>query len=347
MDALVAHWQSLGVDGFRADMVHMVPMEVQRWLIARSRARNPDVFWMAEAYDNDPAKVTQGNVLHALLGTGYDAVYDDATYDTLKAVFDGSGWANDLDGLLAGDSILRHHSLRDAENHDEVRLCSKNDWRFEGANVGCDIGPTITALLHGIGRGPVMVFAGQETGEPADGAEGFGGDDGRTTIFDYWSMPSFTGWVNGHAYDGGGLDEATAALRERHMSTWRALEDSAFEDGELWLLNSANADLPSFGRTGDEQASGHHAYAYLRYQEGRAVLVYAWLHPTEALESAAVRVPEAALDAAGLGDELSVSALLGTDGAQAQVSADEASADGISLGRMEPGELRVIVLGCV
>ena len=44
----------------------------------------------------------------------------------------------------------------------------------------------VTATLS---KGPVMVYFGQEVGEPAAGAEGFGPDDGRTTIFDYWGVP--------------------------------------------------------------------------------------------------------------------------------------------------------------
>lgn len=342
MDEIIAHWQRLGVDGFRADMVHMVPMEFQRWLIARSRARNPEVFWMAEAYDTDPAKVTAGNVLHALLGAGYDAVYDDETYDGLKAVFDGTGWANDVDAFVERDAILRHHSLRYAENHDEVRLCSAWDWRFDGQNVGCAIGPAITALLHGLGRGPVMVFAGQETGEPAAGAEGFGGDDGRTTIFDYWSMPTFTGWVNGHAYDGGGLDDATKALRERHVAVWDAMSDPVFAEGEVVTLNGANVGHAPFGRTGDEAASGHHAYAFLRHVGGRAALVYVWLHPTATLPDASVLIPADAWAGAALPDEVALTPGLGAAPGADRITGEAAASQGVPLGEVAPGEVRIV-----
>jgi hypothetical protein len=44
-------------------------------------------------------------------------------------------------------------------------------------------------------------------------AEGFSGADGRTTIFDYWGMPSLQKWVNGGKYDGGALDGGQKALR--------------------------------------------------------------------------------------------------------------------------------------
>jgi hypothetical protein len=95
VDAIVEHWQELGVDGFRVDMAHMVPPEFMAWMVGRARARNPEVIWVAEAYDDDPAKVVAGNTLHSLLQSGFDAVYDDGSYDRLKAVYDGGGWAND------------------------------------------------------------------------------------------------------------------------------------------------------------------------------------------------------------------------------------------------------------
>lgn len=34
--------------------------------------------------------------------------------------------------------------------------------------------------------GPVMIYFGQDVGVNSIGPKGFQGDDGRTTIFDYW-----------------------------------------------------------------------------------------------------------------------------------------------------------------
>lgn len=345
MDEVIAHWQALGVDGFRVDMAHMVPMAFHEWLISRSRARDPRVFWMAEAYDTDPAKVTEGNVLHALLGAGYDAVYDDDSYDRLKAVFDGGAWANDVDGALIADPILTHHALRYVENHDEVRLASPRDWMFDGENVGRAQAQAITAMLFAIGRGPVMVYAGQETGEPAAGAEGFGGDDGRTSIFDYWSMPTFVGWVNGHAYDGGGLDPETAALRAQHLDTWAAFRDPVFAQGQTYLLNGANQAREGFGRLEGELVSGRYAHALLRYIDGRAALVFVWLHPTLSAEAVSVRVPADAWDLAALGDApVAVRVGLGGTLGVERATREQLDVDGIALGAVEPGGVRVVYL---
>ncbi len=81
--------------------------------------------------------------------------------------------------------------------------------------MGAAVGRPVTAILFGLGRGPLLRYNGQEVGEPALGAEGSGGDDARTSVFDYWSMPELAGWVNGHRYDGGQLTSEQRELRAR------------------------------------------------------------------------------------------------------------------------------------
>jgi len=63
MDMVLEHWQQLGVDGFRCDMAHMVPVEFWKWLVENARERSKDVEFIAEAYDGDPMKVTDGNMI--------------------------------------------------------------------------------------------------------------------------------------------------------------------------------------------------------------------------------------------------------------------------------------------
>ena len=209
MDQVIAYWQEMGVDGFRCDMSHMEPPEFWKWLIHRARARSPQVFFIGEAYDSDPAKVPgsdpvisqlhggKSNVMFDLLDAGFDAVYDDPSYKAVKNIYDGTGWANDLDRARSDDFIFEN-SIRYAENHDEVRLAGPGHW----SGIGMNVGRPVAAILYGSGRGPVMLYNGQEVGEPAAGAEGFAGDDARTSIFDYWSMPELLKWTNGHKYDG-------------------------------------------------------------------------------------------------------------------------------------------------
>jgi glycosidase len=183
MDQVITHWQKMGVDGFRCDMSHMQPPEFWNWLIDRARKRHPDVVFIGEAYDNDPAKVPgcdpvrsqlnggRGNVMFDLLDAGFNAVYDDPTYRAIIKIYEGSGWANDIDAV-GHDGFIFDNSLHYAENHDEVRLAAPTQW----GGVGMDVGRPVSAILFGLSRGPLLLYNGQEVGEPAAGAEGFGGD---------------------------------------------------------------------------------------------------------------------------------------------------------------------------
>jgi hypothetical protein len=235
----------------------------------------------------------RGNVMFDLLNAGFNAVYDDPSYKRLKAIYDGSGWANDLDGAL-GHEFIFQNSLRYAENHDEVRLAGRGQW----GGVGMNVGRPVSAILFGLSRGPVLLYSGQEVGEPADGAEGFGGDDARTTIFDYWSMPELAKWVNGHRYDGGRLSPEQKELRTSYARLVKLVGEPAFRDGEFFGLNPANNQNDRFGRLPGETASGHRFYAFLRYDatSGQRFLVAANLHRDQPLRGVRVLLPPAALE---------------------------------------------------
>ena len=306
MDEIINYWQGFGVDGFRVDMAHMVPPEFWRWMISRARERNTGVFFVAEAYEDDPAKVPsgersgqEGSVMNDLLNSGFDAVYDDATYDKLKEIYDGGAWANDLDRTNLAPAVFEK-SLRYAENHDEVRLAGKNQWD----SIGLEVGRPVSALLFGLSRGPAMLYGGQEVGEPAEGAEGFGGDDARTSIFDYWSMPEFARWVNGKSFDGGKLSSAQIALRRFYSQLLRLIDEPAFRNGAFFPLNPANVENQSYGRVPGEQASGHWLYSFLRRDEetGQKFLVVINLHKSRTFEETRILFPPDAIRFLGLND---------------------------------------------
>ncbi len=281
MDSIIAYWQELGVDGFRCDMAHMVPMEFWQWSVKKAKDRFAHVSFIAEAYNGDPMKVTDGNVLTELLDAGFDAVYDSESYDLLKGIYEKGKWANDLDNVLWDDNRL-HNMLRYAENHDEVRIASEKHWGGHGA----DIGKAVVGYMFAIGRGACMVYNGQEVGEDAKGAEGYSGDDGKSSIFDYGSLPSLQKWVNGHNYDGGELTPEQDELREWYGKWLKIVQQPAFANGEVYSLNFANKDNPKFGRLKGEETSGHWLYAFLRYDKKteQAYLVAINFHPTETLK---------------------------------------------------------------
>jgi glycosidase len=237
----------------------------------------------------------RGNVLFDLLNAGFNAVYDAPVYRALKRIYDGSdgsGWANDIDREIA-DEFICHNSVRYAENHDEVRLAARHEW----GGVGMEVGRPVSAILYGLSRGAIMLYNGQEIGEPAEGAEGFGGDDARTSIFDYWSMPEFTKWVNDHRDDGGRLSPEQKSLRAFYARLVNLVGEPAFLDGKFFPLNPANHDNPAFGRLPGEPASGHWLYAFLRYDplSGQRFLVVANMHPTMTLRDVRIQLPNDAL----------------------------------------------------
>lgn len=312
MDRILEYWQAMGVDGFRCDMAHMEPPEFWHWAIGRARARQPHVFFMAEAYDNDPAKVRgsdpvveglndgRGNVMFDLLNAGFNSVYDDPTYKALKNLYDGDAWANDVDRAL-GPEFIFQNSQRYCENHDEVRLAGKDQW----GRIGMEVGRPVAAILWGLGRGPAMLYNGQEVGEPGAGPAGFGGDNARTTIFDYWSMPELVKWVNGHKYDGGKLSEPQKNLRLFYTRLLALIGEPAFRDGAFFPLNAANARSANFGNVEGDPASGHWMYAFLRHdiRSGQSFLVIANLHRGTAFKNVHVHFPPEALKFLNLSKE--------------------------------------------
>jgi glycosidase len=309
MDRVLEHWQAVGVDGFRCDMSHMVPPEFWNWVIAQARARQVDVVFIGEAYDNDPAKVPGldpiisklhggiSNVMFDLLNAGFDAVYDDQTYRVLKKIYEGPGWANDIDDARPDDFIFEN-SIRYAENHDEVRLAAKSQW----GGVGKQAGPAICAILYGLSRGPIMLYNGQEVGEPGEGLEGFGNNDARTSIFDYWSMPELVKWVNRHKYDGERLSLEQRELRAFYSRLINLIGEPAFRDGICIPLNRANRDNPNYGRLPNEQASGHWLYSFLRHDldSTQTFLIIVNLNPWESLKNVRIVLPDSAAQSIGL-----------------------------------------------
>lgn len=287
-DHVIEHWQAQGVDGFRCDFAHFVPVEAWSWLIGRARMRDPDVFFFAEAYENLPG----------LLAAGFDSVYHDAAYDALKGIYLGRTSHEDLSTLYNSLSeVDRGRYLHYLENHDERRIASPivtsggtDDSGFGSFRAGYQLAPLQYLYAHG----PILVYNGQEVGEEGAGIEGFGGDDGRTSIFDYWSMPRMVEWVNGGAYDGGRLDAAHAALRAYYADLLALAQDESVRGTGYWGLEYYN-DPTRF----TDCPEGFYSFARFAPGSGRLLVVVANFAPSAA-SSGPVRVPLELADAAGL-----------------------------------------------
>lgn len=350
LDASLAHWQALGVDGFRVDMAHLVPLEFWRWVIHRARSRDAAVFFCAEAYDNDPAKLCDTHVMDALLEAGFDAVYDDPLYDVVEGIYEDGKWCNDLDALLApGPRFDR--GLRYGENHDEVRLAHPRTF----GGLGMEVGRAVCGAMFLLGRGPLLLYMGQEVGEPALGERGFGPEFGglgagnaRTSIFDYGWCPALAMWLR--AVRGGPpLESARQDLRRWYRGLLALAREPVFQDGETFPLNGANVHNQDFGRVAGDGASGHYVLAFLRLDRAtrKAALVVVNFHPTRRFEAVQVRFSAAALSALGVLERGARSPAIGVRrwgsvGSSLFAAPEDLDMAGVSVGGLEPLDVCVL-----
>ena len=175
MTDILLFWAKKGIDGFRCDMAEMVPAAFWQWATDKVKFAYPGIIFIGEVYN--PAEYRN------YLAAGFDYLYDKVgMYDTLRAVVRGHQSTHAITGAWQATDDIRDHMLYFLENHDEQRIASTF---FAGDAVKGIPALVVSALLQ---QNPLMVYAGQEYGERGMDKEGFSGNDGRTTIFDYWSI---------------------------------------------------------------------------------------------------------------------------------------------------------------
>ncbi len=254
MKDILVFWAGKNVDGFRCDMAEMVPVEFWRWAIPQVKAVKPEIIFIAEIYN--PSQYRN----YIELGK-FDFLYDKVQlYDTLRLLINNKSSTADIHHIQQSLKGINRNMLHFLENHDEQRIASPffadDAWKAVPAMV-------ISATID---KGPVMIYFGQEVGEPGAGSEGFGGEDGRTTIYDYWGVPEHQKWVNGGKFDGGLLNVEQKQLRQFYGDVLTlASNNKAITDGDYFDLTVSNLSA------GNIQADVH-VFARVRDQERLAIV---------------------------------------------------------------------------
>ncbi|MEG2164570.1 MAG: alpha-amylase family protein [Bacteroidales bacterium] len=175
---ILLYWASKGVDAFRCDMAEMIPVEFWQWSIYQVKRQYPDITFIAEVYN--PSQYDD-----YIKRGGFDYLYDKVgLYDTLRAILSESLPAGAITRCWQSIESVKENMLHFTENHDEQRSASNP---FGGDAMRAFPLFAVSALID---KNPIMLYFGQELGERGEESEGFSGLDGRTTIFDYWSIPS-------------------------------------------------------------------------------------------------------------------------------------------------------------
>ena len=276
MRDIVRFWASRGVDGFRCDMVELVPWQFFKWLIASVKEEFPGIQFIAEVYEKEKYRLYVEDV-------GFDLLYDKSgLYDTLRDVTCSgtSAKAISWNWQFLGD--LQPHMLNFLENHDEQRIAS--DFFAGSAEAGyAALG--VSALFSG---NPFMLYFGEEIGERGLDDEPFSGVNGRTSIFDWWKVDSLQRlrvWMSDKRK---GLKKEEKKVLERYRETIALAKSPAFSNGRTFDLCYCQED----GRFDKDRH-----FAFLRSDGEKTYLVVSNFGQSAEIS---VRIPTEALDYLGI-----------------------------------------------
>lgn len=257
-------WAGLGVDGFRCDMVELVPSDALGRLIRTVKSEHPGLLFVAEVYDRN-------NYRRYLEEAGFDLLYDKSgCYDILRGIMGGSRSARELSWNWQFLGDMQPGMLNFLENHDEQRIAS--------AEFAADADAAWAALAYAslFNDASFLVYAGQELGEDASES-----DNGRTSIFN-WSHPASMGSLWDFISGNGRLGEKESAVLSGYRSLLAMAGSELFREGRVWDLCYCNENSPGF-------IPDAHT-AFVRYDGTAATLVFCNLGREAA--SVVLSVPE-------------------------------------------------------
>lgn len=250
MRDILLFWAKKKVDGFRCDMAEMVPTEFWEWVIPQVKEKYPSIIFIAETYN--PAQYRD-----YIFRGHFDYLYDKVgLYDTLRAIAECKASASAITGCWQRLDGIAPSMLTFMENHDEQRLASSH---VLGNAVK---GRPAMFVAATVSNAPTMVYFGQELGEPAVGAQGFSGDDGKTSIFDYSVVPSVQRKLNGKSTK---AEKDLESFYSRLLTICR--DNECISNGTFYDVMYVNYENASFDH--------HREYAYVRRSDERILIFVA------------------------------------------------------------------------
>lgn len=248
---ILLFWAGKGVDAFRCDMAEMVPSAFWQWVTTEVRKKHHNVKFIGEVYN--PGRYRE------YINAGFDYLYDKVgMYDSLRDVVCGHRSATDITRQWQTNDDIADHMLYFLENHDEQRIASD----FFAGDARKGIPALMTSAL--MRTNPFMLYAGQEYGERGMDEEGFSGRDGRTTIFDYWSVDSLI-----HGYSSRRqLTKEEKSIEATYKKVLNiATNEKAVTEGKFFDLMYVNPTSADF--------NADRKYVFLRSNEDDLMIVLA------------------------------------------------------------------------
>lgn len=313
-------WTKKGVDGFRYDMAEMVPVEFWSYMNSAIKAENPDAFLLAEIYN---PKAYRDYIRLGKMDYLYDKV---ELYDTLKHIMQGKGSTDHIIGIQQGLADIGGQMLHFLENHDEQRIASPD---FAGK---AELGKPAMVLSATIDRGPIMLYFGQEVGEPGADNAGFGKPT-RTSIFDYMGVPHHQRWMNGGKFDGGQLSPEEKNLRDFYVRLLNFTKTSPALAGEYREIHSHNRQFTEW--------YNDKVFSFARWSENQKLVIVSNFSPSETY-GFELQLPDDLIQTWGLkeGDYQMTEKLYGKASATLKVSSGKATVR-VDLGPLESWVLEV------